>query len=554
MSFSTQNTSKFAVFEFGAGTQPKQASAPKKSKEKKTEDKSTKLASAPNSEGEGKVIENLILTTLSTDEVIPDTWEFSVKHNFDHQAVVGSLKSLLTDLYVTEEVLSVTYYTLTSEAESIVQKGSPEYIVYCNVPVDGISMADLQKAVGNDVCKIGLGPCMKNKTLKKNKDTIIRTDTSKNLEDETAANLKLLQTNSPGVSDDEIKNLKRRKLVNQVVRKSYKVLKGAEYNPVRRKRIADLTKEMFGNKAELPPGTHWSDVGPFKPINLNAMGAPITGGSFHPLLKVRAEFRRILMEMGFEEMPTSKWVESSFWNFDSLFQPQSHPARDAHDTFFMKEPRLANGCPEDYYERVKTTHESGGDTGSTGYGCIFKREETMKNLLRTHTTAISAQMLYKLANQEGGFTPKKYFSIDRVFRNEAMDATHLCEFHQVEGLVADRGLTLGHLIGTIKTFFEKIGITQLRFKPAYNPYTEPSMEIFGYHPELKKWTEIGNSGMFRPEMLLPMGLPSDVRVIAWGLSLERPTMIKYKIENIRDLFGHKAELISQRNAPISRFF
>ena len=134
-----------------------------------------------------------------------------------------------------------------------------------------------------------------------------------------------------------------------------------------------------------------------------------------------------------------------------------------------------------------------------------------------------------------------------------MDATHLCEFHQVEGLVADRNLTLGNLIGTIKTFFEKIGITQVRFKPAYNPYTEPSMEIFGYHPELKKWTEIGNSGMFRPEMLRPMGLPEDVRVIAWGLSLERPTMIKYKIENIRDLFGHKADINAQRAAPIARF-
>ena len=121
----------------------------------------------------------------------------------------------------------------------------------------------------------------------------------------------------------------------------------------------------------MAPGTHWSDVGPFKPINVNAMGAPVTGGSFHPLLKVRAEFRRILMEMGFEEMPTNKWVESSFWNFDSLFQPQSHPARDAHDTFFMKDPKLANGCPEDYYERVKTTHEDGGSSGSIGYGCIF---------------------------------------------------------------------------------------------------------------------------------------------------------------------------------------
>lgn len=179
--------------------------------------------------------------------------------------------------------------------------------------------------------------------------------------------------------------------------------------------------------------------------------------------------------------------------------------------------------------------------------------EAFKNLLRTHTTAVSSQMLYKLANQPGGFKPARYFSIDRVFRNETMDATHLCEFHQVEGLVADYNLSLGDLIGTIETFFKKIGITQLRFKPAFNPYTEPSMEIFGYHPDLQKWTEIGNSGMFRPEMLTPMGLPENVRVIAWGLSLERPTMIKYRIKNIRDLFGHKVEMARTRTAPICRF-
>jgi len=270
------------------------------------------------------------------------------------------------------------------------------------------------------------------------------------------------------------------------------------------------------------------------------------------ILKVRAEFRKILMQMGFQEMPTSKWVESSFWNFDTLFQPQSHPARDAHDTFFIKEPARTISVPEEYYERVKAMHEVGG-SGSIGYRYDFKREEAFKNLLRTHTTAISSQMLYRLANQKGGFTPKKYFSIDRVFRNETMDATPLCEFHQVEGLVADYDLSLGDLIGTIETFFNKIGITQLRFKPAFNPYTEPSMEIFGYHPDLKQWTEIGNSGMFRPEMLAPMGLPKNVRVIAWGLSLERPTMIKYRIKNIRDLFGHKVEMARTRTAPVCRF-
>ena len=258
------------------------------------------------------------------------------------------------------------------------------------------------------------------------------------------------------------------------------------------------------------------------------------------------------MEMGFHEMPTDKWVESSFWNFDTLFQPQSHPARDAHDTFFIKEPGSTVSVPEEYYDRVKDMHEKGG-AGSIGYRYDFKREEAFKNLLRTHTTAVSSQMLYKLANQEGGFKPQRYYSIDRVFRNETMDATHLCEFHQVEGLVADYNLSLGDLIGTIETFFRKIGITQLRFKPAFNPYTEPSMEVFGYHPDLKCWTEIGNSGMFRPEMLAPMGLPKGVRVIAWGLSLERPTMIKYRIKNIRDLFGHKVDMARTRTAPVCRF-
>lgn len=120
----------------------------------------------------------------------------------------------------------------------------------------------------------------------------------------------------------------------------------------------------------------------------------------------------------------------------------------------------------------------------------WKLEEAQKNLLRTHTTAVSARMLYKLANQEGGFVPAKYFSIDRVFRNETLDATHLAEFHQVEGVVADRNLALGDLIGIIAEFFKKLGITQIEFKPAYNPYTEPSMEIFCFHPGLKKWIEV----------------------------------------------------------------
>merc|ERR1712088_1185234 len=204
----------------------------------------------------------------------------------------------------------------------------------------------------------------------------------------------------------------------------------------------------------------------------------------------------------------------------------------------------------DYLEKVKTIHSKGG-FGSQGYGYDWKIEEARKNLLRTHTTAVSARMLYRLAQQKE-FQPQKYFSIDRVFRNETLDATHLAEFHQIEGVIADRDLTLGDLIGVLYQFFKKLGIERLRFKPAYNPYTEPSMEIFAFHPGLNKWVEIGNSGMFRPEMLLPMGLPEDVNVIAWGLSLERPTMIKYHIDNIRDLVGHKVDLNMVQSNPLCR--
>jgi phenylalanyl-tRNA synthetase alpha chain len=162
-------------------------------------------------------------------------------------------------------------------------------------------------------------------------------------------------------------------------------------------------------------------------------------------------------------------------------------------------------------------------------------------------------MLYALAQQSKsaeGFKPMKYFSIDRVYRNETLDATHLAEFHQIEGFIADRNIGLSHLLGIMEEFYAKIGIKQLKFKPAYNPYTEPSLEIFGFHPQLKRWVEIGNSGVFRPEMLRPMGLPEDVRVIAWGLSLERPTMIYYGISNIRELFGHKVSLSSTKTNKI----
>lgn len=313
----------------------------------------------------------------------------------------------------------------------------------------------------------------------------------------------------------------------------FEIGKGPNFSLTLEKLETDLTAEMLSSGS-------WKSAN-FKQYNFNAEGAVPAAGALHPLLKVREEFRNIFFEMGFAEMPTNRFVDSSFWCFDSLYVPQQHAARDVQDTFFVKDPPAAKHIPEEYLQRVVEAHER-GCYGSTGYQYKFSRAVTEKLVLRTHTTAVSAAMLYSIANQAGGFKPAKLFSIDRVFRNEAVDATHLAEFHQVEGVVADHDITLGDLIGFMQIFFSKMGVTNLRFKPAYNPYTEPSLEIFSYHAGLKKWVEIGNSGMFRPEMLRPMGLPEGVNVLGWGLSLERPTMIRYGINNIRDLLGHKISI------------
>ncbi|KAJ8602695.1 hypothetical protein CTAYLR_003780 [Chrysophaeum taylorii] len=469
-------------------------------------------------------MEKLILERVAIGD-IEDSSVAAEELKVEHQALLGVVQSLWTDGFLTMEASSRSWLSPTPEGEDILRNGSPEYRIYCAVR-DGTE-------VPSD--KFGFNAAMKKGWVKfvkeegKKKKLVLGTEPKTDTTREALQELR------------EERELITRKLATRVTLKYFKIGRGPNFAMRRVKKVGDISAETLKN---------WETV-EFKDYNFRTLGERVSGGYVQPLLKVRAEFRKILMGMGFEEMETNLWVESSFWNFDALFQPQSHPARDAHDTFFVKDPPRTLEWPADYYERVREMHEKGG-AGSIGHRSPFDDAEARKNLLRTHTTAVSARMLYQLARTKP-FKPARYFSIDRVFRNESMDSTHLCEFHQVEGLVADYDLSLGNLISTIRTFFAKIGITQLRFKPAFNPYTEPSMEVFGYHPDLKKWTEIGNSGMFRPEMLAPMGLPPNVKVIAWGLSLERPTMIKYRISNIRDLFGHKADLNRTKATPMCIF-
>uniref|UniRef100_A0A7S0RKF5 phenylalanine--tRNA ligase n=1 Tax=Pyramimonas obovata TaxID=1411642 RepID=A0A7S0RKF5_9CHLO len=485
-------------------------------------------------------VEKQLLKTLDADACIDDTRVFAKANNFDHKLIAGIVKSLLSYEMITSEEVTLNGWTLSAEAKSFLTEGSAEARCFNAVPAEGLALDQLKAQLGK-VADVGFKQAMVQKWLALEKGevpTVVRKTDA--IVDIVQDQLKAIESGAE-VDKKVADTLKKRKLISAMTEKFFKVGKGAKFALEKVKLATDLTQDM------IIKGT-WKQT-QFKEYNFNAKGQPPAGGHVHPLLKVRKEFREIFISMGFEEMPTNNFVESSFWNFDALFQPQQHPARDAHDTFFMTAPQTSNCFPPDYLERVKETHMHGG-YGSIGYNYDWKLAEAQKNLMRTHTTAVSSRMLYKLA--QDGFRPAKYFSIDRVFRNEAVDRTHLAEFHQIEGVICDKGLTLSDLIGTLHQFFRKIGITQLRFKPAYNPYTEPSMEIFSFHPQLKKWVEIGNSGMFRPEMMEPMGMPADVSVIAWGLSLERPTMILYGIDNIRDLFGHKVNLSMVKSNPVCR--
>ncbi|KAK8144633.1 hypothetical protein MY1884_004923 [Beauveria asiatica] len=470
------------------------------------------------------------------------------------QDVKAALDRLGSRSMITYSTIEREEAVLEPEAEQIAEHGSHEARVFeaLRKAMDGLSVQELEAAIGDkNVTKLGQGKAFREKWISKNKDGKL-VATADSIQDVTQTQLQKIKETRTGDAKT-LTDLKKRKLIKMQKIISFKVEKGPKFALEIHKEETDLTSDMITSGA-------WKTAN-FKPYNFKALGADQNAGALHPLNKVRQEFRQIFFEMGFEEMPANKFVETGFWNFDALFVPQQHPARDLQDTFYISDPKVADKPrpqedgqdTEAYWNNVKEVHQD-GKYGSIGYRYPWAAEESLRLVLRTHTTSISAALLHKLASQKGPDSrppPARYFSIDRVFRNETVDATHLAEFHQVEGVIADYGLTLGGLMEFMEIFFGKMGITDLKFKPAYNPYTEPSMEIFSYHKGLGKLVEIGNSGMFRPEMLEAMGLPKDMRVFGWGLSLERPTMIKYKISNIRELLGHKVDLnFIERNPAV----
>ncbi len=297
-----------------------------------------------------------------------------------------------------------------------------------------------------------------------------------------------------------------------------------------REEVARLTPEMLKDG-------NWRKV-QFRKYTIGLSPPRIAAGKKHPYREFLDLVKAKLVGMGFEEM-RGGLIENEFWNMDALFMPQFHPARETHDVYFVTEPRHSAPIPEPFLSQVTGVHEHGGRTGSSGWGYTFDRMRTRRLVLRSQGTAVSARTLAATPH-----VPGKYFSIARCFRYDQVDATHAPDFFQIEGIVLGPDINFRTLLGLLTLFAREVAQAQeIRFAPAYFPFTEPSVEVHVRHPRLG-WIELGGAGLFRPEVRLPLGV--EAPVIAWGLGLDRMAMVALEIHDIRDLFSADLEMIRSK--------
>ena len=275
-------------------------------------------------------------------------------------------------------------------------------------------------------------------------------------------------------------------------------------------------------------------------IDVEAPPPLIYPGKKHLVQDFIDEAREIFTTLGFEEIegPIS---QMSFWNFDALFTPQDHPAREMQDTFYLEDITSNNVINQEILQNVKEVHKNGGKTGSKGWGGTWNDSISKQSVLRTHTTALTVRYLAEFKPEES-----KIFSIGKIFRNEKLSYKHLAEFHQYEGIVVDKNVTIRDLMGLMSIFYKRLGFKKIKFWPTFFPYTEPSLQAMVYHDSIGKWIELCGMGIFRPEVTIPLGVTNPV--LAWGGGLERLIMLRYNLTDIRQLYRNNLDWIRENYA------
>ena len=462
--------------------------------------------------------------------------------------------SLMQSIYLLEEKKYIlinkkklNYYNLSSECISYFKECLPERQLLSKLE-DPKSITELKKIFSESFLKIALSWFLKKKWgyLENNILTAFNINKEFDQDEMLLQNIyKLYLINNKNYLEIKetsknlsIKNLLKRKLIfpiNKVIFSFSLTLSGKK-----------IISEEINQKNEINQITHeyllskdWKEkTNEYKSYDLKIPSTKISCSKLHPYQYIINEIRDIFLQMGFKEI-SGEIIQSSFWNFDALFQPQDHPAREMQDTFYLNSS--SEILQRDILEKVKQTHEFGGDTGSKGWKYKWKEDIAKKNVLRTHTTSITINYLSSHIKESS-----KIFCIERVYRRESIDSTHTSEFEQLEGIIKDdnNDMSFAQLLSFLKSFYLKMGFDKIRFRPGYFPYTEPSVEPEVYIDNIG-WVELGGAGILREEVLKPLNINSTV--LAWGLGISRLAMIKLKLKDLRKLYQSDIKWIQKKS-------
>ncbi|MDR0900719.1 MAG: phenylalanine--tRNA ligase subunit alpha [Methanobrevibacter sp.] len=488
--------------------------------------------------------------------------EIAKETTMDIKSVMSAAGSLASKNIIAVDKIVDEAISLTDDGKKYAKEGLPERnILNVLIKEEEIPMKDLAKKSGieNKEVNIAIGWLARKKWAKIDKGIVKLTDFGKDFSDKKGNDEELLEllissenkegNNNEGNSKIDISDLTedlskgltqlntRKNLIENIKNTTHKFEILENGKNILKKGIAIEEEATQLTHKQLKEGT-WKNL-KYRHYDINAEYPEFFPGKGHPLRRIIEEIREVFLNLGFTES-NGPILESAFWNFDSLFQPQDHAAREMQDTFYIKKPKDTNLPNNDLVEKIAKTHEDGGNTGSDGWGYQWDKDVAKQSVLRTHTTGVSTRFLYE--NEP----PLKMFSVGRVFRRETITYKHLPEFHQVEGIVADESITYKNLLGVLKEFYKKLGF-EVRFRPAYFPYTYLSTECEVYLEEKESWIELGGSGMLRPEVLEPLNI--DVPVLAFGLGIERLAMIRYDISDIRMLY--KSDIKWLRDIPLT---
>lgn len=417
---------------------------------------------------------------------------------------------------------------LTQEGKEYLREKLPERRLFAELENSAQTVSQLEKKLGKKTAGIGVAWLGKLGAITFSGGSAVLTQHGRELSSKKLEHERLLEEISAGkeVPPFGVQELTKRGLAqtSKTIHKTIAILPAGldllEQSDLEEE-VSQLTQQAIVTGA-------WKKL-KLREYDVTAPTQAVYPGKRHPASQAADYVRRVWVEMGFREM-RGPLIDTEFWNFDSLFVPQDHPAREMQDTLFVQGK---GRVPAALALRVKKAHES-GVAGSLGWGADWNKQTAEKLVLRTHTTVLSAHTLAALKKADW---PAKFFALGKCFRNEAFDWKHTAEFNQTEGIVVDADANFSHLFGYLKQYCRKLGFPDARFRPSYFPYTEPSVEIDVFHPVHKKWMELGGAGIFRPEVTEPL-LGEPVPVLAWGPGFERLIMNYYAITDVRELYNN----------------